>query len=197
MHRRWIPKAAAAATCVLTVACGAPYVVVHEASPNPFLGQREFAVLPVDYGELRLSGAALGPEAMQRLAADEASVNDAFQSSLRNVADDAGIDVLDPPEAAGAYVLRPSVRVMAPGAPTPSGGFSSQLQISLAITDTRGFVLDQIVFSHASDSMPIGGGKSGLRADADALGESVALYLRDRTGDYDDERDPRKHHRTK
>ncbi len=193
MHRRWIRAAGVTVACLSTVACGAPYVVVHEASPNPFLGQREFAVLPVDYSELRFQG----PVDTQRLAADEASVNDAFQSSLRNVADDAGIDVLDPPEASGAFVLRPSVHVMVPGVPTASGDGPSRIELSMAITDPRGFVLDQIVFSHWTDAQVHDGGDARLRADADALGEAVALYLRDRTGDYDDERGPRKHHRTK
>jgi hypothetical protein len=176
---------------LLSAGCTTPYVLLHEASPNPFDGYGEFVVLPVDYTNLAPSAPAAGGTALNQGAA--AGVNDQFQTSLRKTLADNGIDV-DPPGTAGVYVLRPRVQRMDSGGEQAIPGGTSRLEMSVAITDPSGAVLDEIQIAHGTDPGSSADGTARLRADADAIGVTVGVYVRDRTGDYDNNDQTRRRH---
>jgi len=101
---------------------------------------------------------------------------------------------VDPPGTAGVYVLKPIVRRMDSGAPPSAAGGPSLLEMSVAITAPSGAVLDEIRIAHGTEPASSADGTARLRADADAIGVAVGVYVRDRTGDYDSNDQTRRRH---
>jgi len=186
----------AGALQIFAVGCSKPYVVLREASPNPFVDESNFVVLPIDYGGGgEIVRPPYNPSSMVTSAGiiqrEQDGINQQFQASLRSVAADNGVSVNDPRGIGTTYVLRPHLRFN--GAEMPSSAQAPfGLEMTVSIADERGVELDRILVRHGTDSASNAYSTGDqLRAEAADLGESVALYLRDRTAGYGDDNDPR------
>jgi len=183
------------------IGCGPPWHVVRQTTPDPFIGQKQFAVAPVEYPGLRIGrkdeGEYLsGKDAKQQasFADDKAGLNEKFAAALMAKAREAGLEVAPATGPASApFVIHAAVPFIEPGF---YGGVVSQpsrVEMVVTITSPDGKVLDEIHIGHStspSSGVAIGGVSipshpaSGdrLRKDGEGLGEIVAKYLKLRAG---------------
>lgn len=170
--------------------CGPPWKVVVQANPDPMLGQKRFAVLPVDFQGLRVGEkseeeylAEKDGEQQQSFVSDLKSMNEAFTSELIKTAHEEGLDVvLATGPGAAPFELRPHIPFIEPGYFVGVSSRASRTDLSLVITSPDGQVIDQINMQHAT-----GGSFSTpsitlrLQQDAKALGAYTARYLKYRS----------------
>jgi hypothetical protein len=175
--------------------CGPHYVVVRQASPNPFAQPGPFAVAPVSFANLVVDGkpedaflAGRDPDANARWDADKQRVATTFAESLKANVDSIGWVGANQP---GATVVVAHVTEMHGGVSLGLG--STAAHISMEVQLVRGGqVLDEIKVqaettqgeSGRVGNVPLGGytGSERLRKTADKLGGYVASYLESRTG---------------
>lgn len=185
---------AALAACL--TGCGANIAVLRQAEPNPFIGQKSFAVLPLETKGLLVGEkseeqylAEKDEDQRQSFRGDKDAMGQRFEAELIASASDLGLQVA--PGDKAPFVLRPRVVAVEPGFYAVVASAPSQVTIRVAITAPDGKVLDEIELTHQTDSkggMSIGGistnPSSGgrLREDAAAIGESLAEYLAERAG---------------
>ena len=180
---------AALGLSLFSVACGPPYKVVSQASPNPFLGATKFVVMPVDY-----TGLTVGSKSEQEykdsksdkqsdsFEGDKEGVNAEFTRELSAAAADAGISVHAAAGEINTFVIKPVVSSVEPGFYAYVASHPSRVTMSVKITGADGKELDEIIVEHqtsATMTNPSSGGR--LRSDGKTLGKYVARYLEDRT----------------
>jgi hypothetical protein len=136
----------------LLIGCGHPWKTVVQAKPNPFFNQRRFAVLPVSYENLMVGDtrevdylSEKDGEKWQTWQADKKAINDIYTDQVIARAADAGIQVV---RATGPqdspFLLRPHITFIEPGFYTAIVNKSSEIKLTLKITDPSGLVLDEI-----------------------------------------------------
>lgn len=181
----------------LLIGCGSQWAVVTQASPNPFAGQRHFAVLPIDYTGLRVGEkfeaeylSEKDADQQQSFIQDKVALNEEFAKALINASRDEGINVVPATgPAAAPFMIRPHVDFVEPGTYVVVASAPSEVRMTLQITMPDGRVLDEILLKHSTDSRsgfsiggvslnPSSGGR--LRKDGEGLGELVAEYLKSR-----------------
>lgn len=195
MHRRSFIAAALLGVAALT-GCAPSWRVVTQASPDPFVGQRYFALMPIDYVGLQIIDqsedrylASKDGEDYQRHMADKASVNEEFTKALVEDAKEEGIEVAEATGTTSAqFVIRPYVGYMNPGFYAVVSSAPSQIKLTLRLTTPDGKVLDEVVLSSRTaspipnttlsaadaDKLSIGG---RWREDARVIGAYAARYL--------------------
>jgi hypothetical protein len=201
MDRRSFVAIGALAVGAALVGCGPSWQVVVQAAPDPFVGQRRFSVLPIDYAGLMI-GRKPEPvylsekDAKQQASfvEDKAALNDRFLETLRAVSHETGVDVVPATGPADApFQIRPSVAFIEPGFYGGVVSAPSMVQMTVKIVTPDGRVLDEIALAHGtspSSGVAIGGiaipanPSSGgrLRKDGEELGRIVAKYLQARIG---------------
>lgn len=198
MLRRYALAMLVFALVPLLAACGHPWKTAVEARPNPFIGQRRFAVLPVTYNNLVVGST---PEASylsekdgEKWAswqADKGKINEEFTRALIEQAASTSIQVVlasGPQDA--RFFIRPNVTMIEPGFFTGVGvQRSTEIRMTVRITDPLGFVLDEVLLEKSvqpSDdilSAAISGtvtSSARLKQAAEDLGQIMGLYLRHR-----------------
>ncbi|WP_437677526.1 hypothetical protein [Sorangium sp. So ce131] len=198
MHRRSFLAAALLGFAALA-GCGPRWRVVTQANPAPFVGQRHFAVMPVDYTGLRVGGK---PESMylddkdekgqSSFFGDKAAIDEEFAKALIEGAKEEGIEVERTPGPMSApFLLRPYIAYLEPGHYAVVSSSPSELVLTLRITAPDGRVLDEVQFSSRthppnpstmlglaeSEKLSSGG---RWRADARGVGALAADYLASR-----------------
>src|SRR4051812_22531117 len=100
MTRRSLFAIGFAALALASTGCGPAWRVVTEAVPDPFYGQRKFAVLPIDYTGLRVGTkseadylAGKDDKQQESFAGDKDGINDEFTKVLISSAHDQGIEI--------------------------------------------------------------------------------------------------------
>ncbi|KYF68758.1 hypothetical protein BE15_43850 [Sorangium cellulosum] len=179
--------------------CAPRWRVVTQANPDPFVGQRYFALLPIDFVNLRIVDepedrylASKDKEEHRRFVSDKASIDEQFAKELIAGARDHGIEVAqvsDP--TSGPFVLRPYVSYMNPGFFAVVSSSPSQIILTLRITTLDGKVLDEVELSsrtaspnpktslsRADEDKLTSGGR--WREDARIIGEAASSYLASR-----------------
>ncbi len=190
IRRAFFAVGALVASSVL-IGCGPPWAIVVQTAPNPFFGQRSFAVQPIDYTgllvgakpePLYLAGKDGGQQAS--FQEDKAALNDKFLARLIADTGAAGIRVVPATGPADApFTIRPAVHFIEPGFYAYVAAMPSRVQMSLRIVAPDGRILDEINLVHATGaSMVTAASGSRLRSDGEALGAIVARYLRARVG---------------
>jgi hypothetical protein len=169
--------------------CGKPYVIIKQATPNPFVGKTQFVVMPVDYTDLHIGDkseaeylSGKDDKQQESFAGDKQGVNDKFQESLAAHAADGGIVVDQAKGVVTTFMIKPHVRFIEPGFFTAIVNGASKVEMVVTIADEHGTELDQILVTHGTNSgmfNPSSGQR--LRSDGEALGGFVAVYLKDRT----------------
>lgn len=198
MHRRSFVAAALLGLAALT-GCAPRWRVVTQATPAPFVNQRYFAVLPVDYTGLRVgdrSEAAYlsdkDPDEQQSFFNDKVAIDEEFAKALIERAKEEGIEVAQASGPTSApFLLRPYIGYLDPGYYAVVSSRPSHLMLTLRITTPDGKVLDEVQFSsrtHApnpgtlagsadADKLTIGG---RWREDARVVGALAGRYLASR-----------------
>lgn len=173
--------------------CAPKWTVLRQAEPNPFVGKTEFAVLPVDYGDLKVGEKSEAQYLSEKdegqrasFAGDKQGMADNFLAALREEASAEGLVVQQAAGEVKVFLLRPHVYFVEPGFYAVVASAPSQVAMKVTIESPDGKVLDEIELSHQTDSRsgfsvggistnPSSGGR--LRDDAAALGEAVGEYL--------------------
>ena len=198
MYRRSFIAAALLGFAALS-GCGPHWRVVTQASPDTFVGQRHFALMPIDYVGLFILDqredqylASKDADEHQRFVADKESINEEFTKALvaRAQEEDIEITPTDSPTSA-SFVLKPYIGYMNPGFYAVVSSAPSQIRMTLRITTPDGRVLDEVQFSSRTASpipntnlssaeadMLKSGGR--WREDARVIGAYAARYLASR-----------------
>jgi hypothetical protein len=197
MHRRlFLGLFALVASSILMGCAEAPWHVVVQSVPDPFLGQRRFSVLPIDYTGLMIGRKPepvyLGEKEPQQRASfleDKAALNDRFLAVLQQKAREGNVEVVPATGPGDApFMIKPHVDFVEPGYYAGVAGAPSMVHMSVRIMAPDGRVLDEIELAHGTDprsgvriggfaipSNPSSGGR--LRKDGEAMGEIVGAYL--------------------
>jgi len=192
MQKRTLVVAALALVCLLA-GCHPPWQVIRQIVPNPMLGQRDFVVMPIDFARLQVGGgseasylADKDTESRRSWAEDKATLNQVFASSLRGHAQENGIRVMPPSQAAN-FIIHPKVLFIEPGFYTYFVNRPSEVQMLVTITAADGTILDELTLGHGTPAtMTTAAISHRLEEDAAALGSYAARYLTTRvTGEED------------
>jgi hypothetical protein len=188
MHRQTIASfAAVAALSSLLAGCAPEWVVHAQAAPDPFLNQRSFAVLPVDFTGYLVGGkteaeylSAKEPDTQSSFQADKASINEFFTEVLTAKASHAGLQIVKAtgPQSA-PFQIRPSLVWLEPGYYVGVSARPAELKMIVRLTDANGTVLDEIEEHETAGGMATG---ERLRRAAEKLGDTAAAYLMSRVG---------------
>jgi hypothetical protein len=191
MNRRSLLVVAMIALGSTLVGCGPRWGIVAQAAPNPFMGQKKFAVLPIDYAGLRIGNkteadyvANKGDKQADSFQEDKVGINDEFAKALTSRAADEGVEiVLATGPASAPFAIHPSVSFLEPGFYAYVASRPSQVSMTVQITSPEGKVLDEITTTQvigADITNPSIGGR--YRSAGKALGAALGKYLKLRTG---------------
>jgi len=173
-----------AASTVLT-GCGPRWIVHTQAAPDPFLNQKAFAVLPVDFTGLQIGEkseqeylAGKNPDQQESFKADKAALNGEYLRELSDHADKIGVRVVPAtgPDSA-PFLIKPYVAWIEPGYYAVVSARPSEVRMLVRITSPDGRVLDEIAVKSNSSGYASG---QRLRNDGNALGRITAAYLKTR-----------------
>ena len=179
----------------LLMGCAPKWTVIQQASPNPFIGKGDFAVVPVDFDGLMVGEkteaeylAGKSAEQGEKFQGDKRAIDERFLAELKDEAQDEGLKI---ERAAGEnkakFIVKPLVQFIEPGFYAVVASAPSEVRMRVTIESADGTVLDIIELSHQTDSKssgvsiggistnPSSGGR--IREDAEWLGEAVAEYL--------------------
>jgi hypothetical protein len=171
---------------IALLGCGPPWQVVRQATPNPLVGVKTFALKPIDFTGLRVGEkteqgylAEKDEESRSNWVGDKKGMNEEFTKTLLEGSNDAGIAVKPGGEA--DFTVEPKVPWLEPGFYAAVVNKASEVQLTLIIRDKDGKVVDEVTMKHstaANLTNPAVGNR--LRDDAEALGEYAAEYLKSR-----------------
>ncbi len=189
MHRRILLAVTVALFSLALIGCGPPWVVVMQTTPDPFVNQSKFSVLPIDFTGLEIGEKPEGlylseknPEQRESFQGDKAGINEEFTKTLIGKARELGLDVVlatGPNDA--PFQIRASVSWIEPGFFTGFVNAPSQVRMKLRIMTPDGRVLDEIGMKHHTDaSLFAAASGSRFRKDGEGLGEWAARYLGER-----------------
>jgi len=171
------------------VGCGPPWTIMHATEPNPFVNQRTFAVVPIDFVGLEVGEKAepeylaeKDAETRQNWAGDKLGINEEYAKRLIEEANENGIRVvLATGPGAAPFIIRPAVRWLEPGYYVGVASGSSEVQMIVQITTPDGRVLDEIKIKHRTGGSVVHASSGQrLRSDGAGLGEITAEYLQKR-----------------
>jgi len=164
--------------------CGPQWRVITQASPNPFLGKREFVVLPATYNGLRVGDkseaeylSAKKDKSVDSFQEDKAAMADRFMAVLRERASKHGLRLATGGEVT-TFVIKANVISMEPGFYTYFVNKPSTVIMRIRIENKDGKLLDEVEIQHSTGaSMVMAASGSRYRSDADGLGRITADYL--------------------
>jgi hypothetical protein len=197
LRRSFVALVVASACGAALAGCSDPvYHVIVQSPPQTFLGQRRFAVLPIDYTGLMVGHkpepiylAEKDASQQASFREDKAALNDKFLERLRGHALEAHIEVVPATGPADApFMIKPIVHFIEPGFFVGVAGGSSLVRMNVRILAPDGRILDELELAHGTDpssgvglmgfSIPANPSSGGrLRKDGEALGETLAEYL--------------------
>lgn len=166
--------------------CGPPWKIVRQAAPNPLLGQKNFAVAPVNFEGLMV-GDGSEAEYMADKDAEEKNnwvqtkveMNEVFRAALMAEGAEDGLQIVGPP-AKAPFIIQPKITWLEPGLFTAISfaTWGSEVKMTLVITKEDGTVVDEILLEHGTDStMFTPAKKQRLKSDATGLGGLTARYV--------------------
>ncbi len=170
--------------------CAPHWRVVQAAVDDPMVGQRRFALLPIDFTGLHigthteeeyLAGKDSGQQ--RSFAQDKEALNAEFARALQAKSLEMGVVVsLATGPADAPFLLRPSIAFIEPGFYAFVASAPSRVEMNLRITAPDGRLIDEILLTHLTagniDVTASSGGR--LRRDGAGLGVWVAEYLKHR-----------------
>jgi hypothetical protein len=177
---------ATALSTVLAGCGGGPQWIVHsQATPDPFLNQKSFAVLPIDYTGYMVGGKTEAdylsekkPDQQDSYQADKAAINDVFTGVLQAKSSAAGIQIVPGtgPQSA-PFQIRPTITWLEPGYYAGVSAAPAELKMVLRVTSPDGKVLDEVELDQKGKGLATG---LRLRTAAQKLGEAAGAYITSR-----------------
>jgi hypothetical protein len=183
MNRRSVSALLTVTAASLVIGgCGQSWIIHAQAVPDPFLNQRRYAVLPVDFTGLTVGEkseaeyqAGKSPDQQASFEGDKAGMNETFFKVLVSKAHDAGIEVVPATGPASApFQIHPLVPAVEPGYYAAVAAAPGRVRMIVRLTDAQGTTLDQIEMEQKGGDFSTGG---RLRVAAGKLGGSLAEYL--------------------
>ena len=175
------------AATLIFAGCGDPWVVVRQASPNPFIHHAAFGVEPMHYEGLTVGGdseaAYLADKDAQARAGweqDKAAIDTSLRAGIQEEL--RGHPLVAPGQ--DPFTLRPQVTFIEPGIYSGVFNKASRVELTLFIVDSHsGAVLDEIQFE-ASENATLTSPSIGqrLRGCGRHIGRLIAEYVARRTG---------------
>jgi hypothetical protein len=162
--------------------CGTPWIVERQANPNPFLGAKQFALLPVTFTNLQVGRIAESTylkrkdqQQQQSWQADQQALADLFARQLKRGLASAGIVLADQ----SPFTISPRVTRIEPG----SYWNPTEVNMNVCLLDGSGNTLDEVTLNSGVPFDLLGGASSGqrIRTASGILGNDFAYYLRKRT----------------
>lgn len=169
---------------LLLASCGPRWSIVHEATPDPFLGKTTFALEPLHFEQLLVGGKSEGeyrsdksPEQNASWDEDKQSMNGMYQQSVVDHGE--GLQFVAP--AAGVFIVRPVVNFIEPGFYAAVARGDTSVNLTVQILSPDGQVLDEFTTSSRVAATMTNPSSGGRMRDAGAdLGNVVAKYLKHR-----------------
>lgn len=189
MNRRSMLAVGLASLAVLCTGCFNNWRVLSQATPDPFLNQGKFGLLPIEYTNLRVGSkteadylAGKDEKQQQSFVGDKEGINEQFAKALIERANDDGIEIaLASGPGDAPFMIRPAVTFVEPGFYAYIAAQPSKIEMTLRITTPDGRVLDEIALDHSTPATitnPSSGGR--WRDDGKGLGKTVGRYLQTR-----------------
>jgi hypothetical protein len=198
MIRRSVLLLAFTVFALLITGCSPPWAVIHQTTPNPFVGQHKFAVAPTDFSQLHVGNkteaeylAGKNEKQQASFQTDKLGANEEFTKELINRAHADGVDIVlatGPSDA--PFVIRPTMTFFEPGFYAGVVASPSRLDVNFKITDADGKVIDEILMTHLSQAPTANQGLIGvlsnidkmssggrIRADAAWIGKTGGKYV--------------------
>ena len=167
---------------LLVGGCAAEKPIVRtQASPNPFVNQHAFGVVPVEFTGLRIGDIAeadyLASKSVgQRadFAGDKAVFNEEFSKAMTAKLGQEGVQVL-PAEA--PFIVHPVIFWIEPGYYVGISAGNGEAKMALQITAPDGKVLDEVVLHSAISGFTT---RQRMARNGELLGKAAADYLASR-----------------
>ncbi|MEI9949958.1 MAG: hypothetical protein WDO74_13500 [Pseudomonadota bacterium] len=174
---------------LLTGCGGGPlWRVVSQANPNPLLGQKQFAVAPLDFSAVTVGAKteadylASKTDEKDKAAWAEAKValQEEFNKGIRVAGNQAGLQLILG-ESGAPFIIKAKVDFIEPGYYAYVSSKASQVKMTVKIVSADGKEIDELLVEHyTSGSMGDASVASRLRSDGEALGTNTAQYLSQR-----------------
>src|SRR3990172_1653238 len=126
--------------------CGPSWTVVRQASPNPFVSNRQWGIHPMDYRDLRVGSGAeaqhladKSPEQIASWEADKAAIDGEFRRTLTR---GAAVSLTAP--GGTPFTIAPRITYIEPGFYALVAAQATEVNLTLRILDAQGAVLDEI-----------------------------------------------------
>ncbi|MBW2454562.1 MAG: hypothetical protein JRI68_08630 [Deltaproteobacteria bacterium] len=184
MKRSILLSLLALAALCLTAGCHPPWQVVRQIVPNPMLGQHDFVIMPIDFAGVQVGSGSEASyladkdgDSRRSWADDKAMMNQQFASAFRGHAQEDGIRVMPPSQAAN-FIIHPKVVFIEPGFYTHFVNRGSEVQMFITISAADGTILDELTMAHGTAAtMTTAAISFRLEDDAQSLGRYAARYL--------------------
>jgi hypothetical protein len=166
-----------------TVACGPQWVVIRQATPDPFVHHPQFKVEPLHFEQTRVGekpeaeyAAGKQPDQQQSWTEDKQGMNERFSVALAT-----SIDGLQINGVADAPTIRPIVTFIEPGFYAGVAAAATEVNLTVQILTPNGEVADEIAM-HARVPAGLMNPSAGnrVRQAANELGKITAKYLKTR-----------------
>jgi hypothetical protein len=187
MDRRSFLRIGGLAATGALIGCGPPWHVIVQAAPSPFMGQRKFAVQPVDFSTLRVGNkpepvylAEKDEKQRASFAEDKAQLNNRFLEAFREEGIRGGLEIVPATGPADApFTIRPAIPFIEPGFYVGIASAPSRVEMNVRILTPDGRILDEIALIHGTaPSLGITMSSGGrLRSDGEGLGRSLGQYM--------------------
>lgn len=170
--------------------CGKPWKVIQQATPNPFLGKKEFVVMPVDYSGLMVGSkteaeylAEKKDKTVDRFEQDKVDMDGLITTGIRSVATGNGLKVTPASGEVTTFVIKPHVQFMEPGFYAVVVSKPSEVKLRLKIEDKDGKLLDEIEIRHQTSPSNWGNVAAGsrYREHAEWIGKVAGRYVSERS----------------
>lgn len=166
--------------------CAYPWTVVRQAEPNPFLGKKDFVVMPIDYTDLRVGSkteeeylSEKKDKTVDSFLADKDAMNDIFIGTLKDSAASEGVTVREAAGEIDTYVIKPHIGRIEPGFYAFVASKPSEVIMRLRIENKDGKLLDEIELRHQTSAQNFANVAAGsrYRTDAEWIGQIAGQYL--------------------
>ncbi len=169
-----------------SIACGPPWKVVVQASPNPMTVTNKFFLEPVSFDKLSVGGtdeaawqSSKDGQAQASWQGDKQAMADRFSAAFDE--ERGGVQRAGGPP--GDFTVKPHITFIEPGFNAVVASRPTEVNIDVQINDAKGTLVDEFTI-HATIAASISNEALGtrLREAAEYLGKITAKYLIKRTG---------------
>lgn len=171
------------------VGCGPRWRVISQAEPNPFVGEKNFVIMPVDFSGLKVGSkteeeylSEKKDKTVESFEQDKIDMATNIEENLKKVAKGGGISVKEADGEVDTFIIKPHVGFMEPGFYAVIASAPSHVILTIRIETKDGKLLDEVEMESRTNPSNFGlvAAGSRYRNDGDILGQIAGQYLRHR-----------------